>query len=85
MRLAMPACRSHRQRTDAVIFIRRVGFGLLQLVDSFTVYHLFLGILGGMGGPLLCEFESLKSCALDVVEMDGRIYVQGLTGAWTIA
>ena len=55
----LPACRSHRQRTDAVIFIRRVGFGLLQLVDSFTVYHLFLGILGGMGGPLL-EFESFK-------------------------
>ena len=40
-------------------------------MDNFTVYHLFLGILGAMGGPLLCEFESLKSCALDVVEMDG--------------
>ena len=36
---------------------------------------MFLGILGGMGGPLLCEFESLKSCALDVMEMDGRIDV----------
>ena len=58
MRLALPACRSHRQRTDAVIFIRRVGFGLSHLVDSFTVYHLFLGILGAMGGPHLCEFES---------------------------
>ena len=34
MRLALPACRSHRQRTDAVVFIRRVGFGLLQLVDG---------------------------------------------------
>ena len=56
MRLALPACRSHRQRTDAVIFIRRVGFGLSQLVDSVKVYHLFLGILGTMGGPHLCEF-----------------------------
>ena len=44
-----------------------------------------LGILGAMGGPHLCEFESLKSCALDVVEMDGRIYVQGLAGSWNIA
>ena len=85
MRLALPACRSHRQRIDAVIFIRRVGFGLLQKVDSFAVYRLFLGILGAMGGPHLYEIESLKSCALDVVEMDGRIYAQGLAGCWNIA
>ena len=82
MRLALPACRSHRQRTDAVIFIRRVGFGLLQLVDSFTVYHLFLGILGGMGGPLLGEFESLKSCALDVMEMRHPCRTAGEQYGW---
>ena len=43
------------------------------------------GIFRTMGGPHLCEFEFLKSCALDVVEMDGRIYVQGLAGSWNIA
>ena len=45
MRLALPACRSQRQRTDAVIFICRVGFGLLQLVDGSTIYHMFLALL----------------------------------------
>ena len=47
---------------------------IIDLYGTFVDCVTFHGILGGMGGPLLCEFESLKSCALDWVEFVEAIW-----------